>query len=126
MTIEEQVKKAKEILQKYLDVDNTPMTGNEWIIDAMIEFSQFKEGIKEVSEEEEISIEQWCENVIKGSGGFKSMEDREIPFFGKKGRDVAIAEFVVRAIANKNCKGSQELIKIIYDRLFNHEQKADT
>jgi hypothetical protein len=31
---------AKEILQKYLDVDNTPMKGNEWIVDCMDEYAQ--------------------------------------------------------------------------------------
>jgi hypothetical protein len=31
---------AKEILQKYLDVDNTPMKGNEWIIDCMTEYAE--------------------------------------------------------------------------------------
>lgn len=29
---------AEEILQKYLDVDNTPMKGNEWILDVADEY----------------------------------------------------------------------------------------
>jgi len=31
---------AKDVLQKYLDVDNTPMKGNEWIIDCMTEYAE--------------------------------------------------------------------------------------
>lgn len=58
-----------------------------------------------------VSIEDWIENTINGSGGFKVMEDREIAVF--KDRDVAIAEFVIRSLANPYCKGSKEVLEAI-------------
>lgn len=59
-------------------------------------------------------INQWIEQVINGDGGFKTMENREFAIF--KDRDVAIAEFVIRALANVNSEGSGDVVKAIQQR----------
>lgn len=58
------------------------------------------------------NIHNWIKRIIKGSGGFKSYEDHELPIF-RNGRDMAIAEFVIRALANVDCEGSDEVLKLI-------------
>jgi hypothetical protein len=60
-------------------------------------------------------IEDWCKRIIKGSGGFISLEEHEMPIF-EKGRDIAIVEFVIRALANIECDGSAEILTTILER----------
>jgi hypothetical protein len=63
-------------------------------------------------------IEDWCEKIINGSGGFISLEEHELLVF-EKGRDIAIVEFVIRALANTECDGSAEILTAILERRHN-------
>ena len=56
-------------------------------------------------------IEAWLDKIINGSGGFEDMEEHEFCVFAD--REVAIAEFVIRCLANPNCEGSEEILSSI-------------
>lgn len=65
-----------------------------------------------------IKIEDWCARIINGTGGFISLEEHELSIF-EKGRDIAIVEFVIRALANAECEGSAEILTAILERRHN-------
>lgn len=62
-----------------------------------------------------MSIEEWLEKVVNGNTGFLSFEDHEWPMF-HKGRDYSLAAFVIRALANPLCNGSEEVLAAIQER----------
>ena len=61
---------------------------------------------------ETINIEKWINQVINGTGGFKSLEEHELPIY-KPDKECGIAEFVIRALANTKCKGSADVLNAI-------------
>jgi len=59
-----------------------------------------------------MKIEDWIEKIINGGGGFKSMEEHEIVIHHID-RETSIAGFVIRALANPKCEGSEDVLKAI-------------
>ena len=59
-----------------------------------------------------MDINQFLEKVINGNTGFKSFEKHEIVIH-PKGREFALAEFIIRCLAHKQCNGSQEVLDAI-------------
>jgi hypothetical protein len=69
------MKTTREILQKYLDADNTPMKGNEWILDAMEEYAdQFRASVKT---DNAVGFAEWIlkNQFVKASDGRYSWWD---------------------------------------------------
>lgn len=56
-------------------------------------------------------IEEFADRIVNGGGGFKCMEDREFCIFPD--REVAVAEFVIRCLANPECEGSEDVLNAI-------------
>lgn len=67
-----------------------------------------------VPEVETFEVMGWIRDVVCGCGGFQDFERREGAFYTD--RDVALAEFVVRAIANPKCRGSEDMVAAIIER----------
>jgi len=63
----------------------------------------------------ENSISAWCEKVINGPTGLKSFEYSEMAL-PVCDRDVAIAAWVIRCLANPDCEGSQVVLDAIAER----------
>lgn len=61
-----------------------------------------------------MDINDWIEQVINGTGGFKSWEQHEC--IAHSDRDKAIASFVLRSLGNIDCKGSESVLTRIYAR----------
>ena len=59
-------------------------------------------------------IGDWCHKIIHGCGGVDDYEHYEKVVYSD--RDVAIVEFVCRALANPKCEGSQEVLDAICKR----------
>lgn len=66
------------------------------------------------SEVEVFSVMDWIRDVVCGCGGFQDFEKREGAFYSD--RDIALAEFVVRALANPSCNGSDDMVSAIIER----------
>jgi hypothetical protein len=65
----------------------------------------------------EFDISEWCRRIVSGDTGFSVMEDREFMVFkNSTERDVALVEFVVRALANLDCEGSKDVLAAIARR----------
>lgn len=62
-----------------------------------------------------MEIEEWIKSVVEGPGGFIDWEEREVIAF-PGGREKAIARFVIRCLANKDCKGSDKVLLAILER----------
>lgn len=69
-------------------------------------------------------IEKWCREMIKGPRGFISFEEREWPMYTKAQRDIAIAEFMIRCLANIDNEGSDYVLNSIITR--RHQQGEST
>lgn len=61
------------------------------------------------------SIQLWCKEMISGPAGFLSFEEHEWPMWTIP-REQAIAEFIIRCLANPDNKGSDYVIKSIVAR----------
>ena len=59
--------------------------------------------------------EKWAKDIIDGAGGFISYEDHELVVWHIS-RERAIAEWVIRCLANPESKGSQEVLDSILER----------
>lgn len=59
-------------------------------------------------------IQQWIEDAINGVGGWKSFETYEV--VASEDRDVAIAEWIIRCLANPQLEGSAEVLAAIIER----------
>lgn len=59
-------------------------------------------------------VMEWIKDVVCGCGGFQDFERREGAFYTN--RDIALAEFVIRAIANPKCSGSDNMLAAIIER----------
>lgn len=66
-------------------------------------------------EPEPFDIYQWTYDIIEDPTGFNAFEAREWPIYDVPDR-VAVARWVVRCLANPNCEGSEEVLKMIVDR----------
>lgn len=60
-------------------------------------------------------ITEWCKEMITGPAGFISFEDHEWPMWHVP-REQAIAEFVIRCLANRDNEGSNHVINSIIAR----------
>lgn len=60
----------------------------------------------------DVDIAEWVDKIINGSGGLKSFEYHEIVQWNCD-RDVAIARWVIRCLANIGCKNSGKVIDAI-------------
>ena len=60
-------------------------------------------------------ISEWCKRIITGPAGFISYEDHEWPIWHVP-REQAIAEWVIRCLANPADKGSEMVIDSIIER----------
>lgn len=56
----------------------------------------------------------WTRAVVRGVGGFEDFERYEVAVFDD--RDVSLAYFVVRALANPKCEGSAAMMEAIQER----------
>lgn len=61
-----------------------------------------------------MDIPSFIEEIINGVGGFKVQEDREFVIYPD--REVGVAGFIIRCLANPQCKGSQEVLDAIIAR----------
>lgn len=61
-----------------------------------------------------MKIEDWIENVINGATGFKTFETREFVVFDD--REIGVAEFVIRSLANPFCDGSDKVLGQILEQ----------
>ena len=59
-------------------------------------------------------VEQWINRVVAGAAGFRAYEDCEYATFPD--RDIGLASFVIRALANPRCEGSDLVLQAIADR----------
>lgn len=55
------------------------------------------------------TINHWINKIVNGTGGFISFEKHELPVF-ENGRDIALVEFVIRALANIECEDSSVVL----------------
>jgi hypothetical protein len=60
-------------------------------------------------------IQTWVEQRVTGPGGFQGFEAHEMPLFVHE-RDVELAAFVIRCLANPGCEGSGEVLEAIIHR----------
>lgn len=60
-------------------------------------------------------LHEYCRRLIHGVGGFHDLEKYEL--YMPEDRDVAIVEFVVRALANPDCEGSLDILLVISERI---------
>jgi hypothetical protein len=68
-----------------------------------------------VARPQRVDVLAWIESVVTGGGGFQSFEQHEMPLFTHE-RDVELASFVVRCLANPRCEGSAEVLAAIQRR----------
>lgn len=61
-----------------------------------------------------MEIKTWVNNIVNGPTGFKVQEDREYIVYHD--REIGVAEFVIRCLANPACDGSQQIIDSIIER----------
>jgi len=61
-----------------------------------------------------MTIAEWCQRVIHGVGGFEDKENHELVVYDTS-REQAIAAFVLRALANRHCEGSDEVLRLIIE-----------
>ena len=59
-------------------------------------------------------ISRFTKRIIKGTGGFETWESRE--FVVHKDRDISIAEFVIRCLANPACEDSGVVLNAIIEK----------
>ena len=62
-----------------------------------------------------MNIKEFCEQIITGSGGLHDYERCEMPMY-KNERDIEIAIWTVRCLANPDCEGSDIAINAIIER----------
>ncbi|MEX2017548.1 MAG: hypothetical protein WD876_03685 [Candidatus Pacearchaeota archaeon] len=60
-------------------------------------------------------IGEWCKEIIDGGSGFISYEEHELVIWHIK-RERAVAEWVIRCLANPENEGSQMVIDSIIER----------
>lgn len=60
-------------------------------------------------------IGAWCKEIIDGAGGFISYEEHELVIWHIS-RERAVAEWVIRCLANPDNEGSQMVIDSIIKR----------
>lgn len=73
------------------------------------------------------TIESWVRGVIIGPAGLNTKEAYELLVFGgKNGERIAVAEFVIRALANPECEGSREVLQAIINRRAKTEHETFT
>lgn len=58
------------------------------------------------------SITGWVNNIIKGPSGFSVCENREI-MVHPDGREISVAEWVLRCLSNPECKDSEKVLEAI-------------
>jgi len=56
----------------------------------------------------------WCRDLVHGVGGFRDYEEYEKAVF--EDRDVSLVSFVVHALANPRCAGSETMLRAIRER----------
>lgn len=70
-----------------------------------------------------MGIKEWTKHIIESNGGLISMDDREGvgSFEVPRGEGVAsgVAGYVIRCLANPECKGSEEVLAAIIERREN-------
>jgi hypothetical protein len=59
-----------------------------------------------------MEIDTWIKEIIHGSGGFETWEDREMVVHNVS-REYSIAAFVIRALSNPVCTGSEDILEAI-------------
>lgn len=62
-----------------------------------------------------MDIAKWCRDIIEGPGGMNDYEKYEMAIWNDSER-VAAAAWVLRCLANPECKGSQEVLAAILTR----------
>jgi hypothetical protein len=62
-----------------------------------------------------VAVQAWVEQRVTGPGGFQAFEAHEMPLFTHE-RDVELATFVIRCLANPACEGSAEVLDAIATR----------
>jgi len=64
--------------------------------------------------EEPFDVLAWCRELVHGVGGFLDYEEYEKVVF--EDREVSLVSFVVRALANPECAGSETMLQAIRER----------
>lgn len=67
-----------------------------------------------------MTISEFNAQIIDGPTGFKAMLKRQQETYAN--RDLAVAEFVIRCLANPRCAGSQDVV----DAIIQQRQPKDS
>ena len=59
------------------------------------------------------TLHDFCESIISGTGGLHSYERHEVAFIPDDRRDMAVANWVIRCLANPGCEGSEFVLERI-------------
>lgn len=62
-----------------------------------------------------LDIFQWSQDIVEGPGGYNNWKQYEWVDTGVSDR-VAVAQWIIRCLANPNCAGSGEVLKMIVAR----------
>lgn len=66
-----------------------------------------------------MNISEWTKGIVEN---FNLYEDREIVIFkNKRQREIALAEFVIRALGNCKCEGSADVVEALAKRHLNQD-----
>lgn len=68
-------------------------------------------------------IDKWIDQAINGGGGFLSYEEHEFVIFHVP-REQAVAEWVIRCLANPDCEGSKEVLDSILEQRENKSENG--
>lgn len=60
-------------------------------------------------------VSDWCQQIIEGVGGMNDYEQYEMVIWNQPER-IAVADWVVRCLANPRCEGSEEVLQAIQER----------
>jgi hypothetical protein len=60
----------------------------------------------------QVTLLSWVEQVVTGGGGFQAFEAHEMPLFAYE-RDIELASFVIKCLANPRCEGSAKVLAAI-------------
>jgi hypothetical protein len=62
-----------------------------------------------------MNITDWINAILYGAGGLEDFEHYEMPIIGVP-RDVFVARWIIRCLANPACGGSAEILDAIAQR----------
>lgn len=102
------------LMETVAEHDQTPAEAEAELRADGVDVDAFLRSVHAAVDQASVVVD-WCWGVVHGSGGFEAYERHELPLFTCS-REQAIAEFVVRALANPKCEGSREVLLAIHKK----------